>query len=64
MHVCMYVCVFAGRVLDVAASKDGLLVCSVSDDRSLKVFDVINFGKLTRLHIRISMYLEPSETAA
>ena len=30
--------------MDIAASYDGLHLCTIADDRSLKVFDVINFG--------------------
>ena len=30
--------------MDVAASYDGLYLCTIADDRSLKVFDVVNFG--------------------
>ena len=35
----------AGKVMGMSASSDGLLLCTVSDDKSLKVFDVVNFGK-------------------
>ena len=34
-----------GKVMGMSASSDGLLLCTISDDKSLKVFDVINFGK-------------------
>ena len=34
----------SGHVMDVAASYDGLYLCTIADDRSLKVFDVVNFG--------------------
>ena len=34
-----------GSICSIAASADGLLFCSVASDKSLKVFDVINFGK-------------------
>jgi peptidylprolyl isomerase domain and WD repeat-containing protein 1 len=33
-------------VTAVSASADGQLFASVSEDRSAKVFDVVNFGKL------------------
>ena len=34
-----------GKVMGMSASSDGLLLCTISDDKSLKVFDVINFGE-------------------
>lgn len=34
-----------GAVTALAATCKGNLLCSVSNDKSLKVFDVINFGK-------------------
>jgi hypothetical protein len=36
---------FAGKILDVSVSPDGLLMCTTSEDKALKVFDVINFGE-------------------
>ena len=33
-----------GHVMDMVASNDGLHLCSIADDHSLKVFDVVNFG--------------------
>jgi len=33
-----------GHIMDIASSYDGLYLCTVADDQSLKVFDVINFG--------------------
>jgi len=30
--------------MDIASSYDGLYLCTVADDQSLKVFDVVNFG--------------------
>jgi hypothetical protein len=34
--------------LDVSVSPDGLLMCTTSEDKALKVFDVINFGELMK----------------
>ncbi len=34
-----------GKILDMCVSPDGLLLCTSSDDKALKIFDVINFGK-------------------
>ena len=34
-----------GAVTDISISADGLLFASAADDKSLKVFDVVNFGK-------------------
>ena len=33
--------------MDIASSYDGLYLCTVADDRSMKVFDVVNFGMYT-----------------
>ena len=30
----------------IAASADGQIMCSTAEDKSLKVFDVVNFGEL------------------
>ena len=35
---------FSGAVIDLAMSPNGELCCTVSDDKTAKVFDVINFG--------------------
>lgn len=34
-----------GAVQDLAANSSGTFLCSVSSDKSLKVFDVVNFGR-------------------
>ena len=31
--------------MDVSVSADGLLFCTAAEDKSLKIFDVINFGE-------------------
>ena len=36
---------FSGAVIDLAMSPNGELCCTVSDDKTAKVFDVINFGE-------------------
>ena len=36
-----------GKIVDVAVSADGMLLCTTANDKSLKVFDVINFGELS-----------------
>jgi hypothetical protein len=36
-----------GAIQDLAANSSGTFLCSVSNDKSLKVFDVVNFGKVT-----------------
>lgn len=33
-----------GNVQDVAVNSSGKLLCTLSNDKSLKVFDVVNFG--------------------
>lgn len=40
----------AGKVECMAASYDGFLLATASDDKSLKIFDIINFGKPATLH--------------
>ena len=35
----------SGKIVDVSVSADGMLLCTTADDKSLKVFDVINFGE-------------------
>ena len=35
---------FTGTILDMAGSFDGEICCTIADDKTLKVFDVINFG--------------------
>ena len=34
-----------GVIHCIAASADGQIMCSTAEDKSLKVFDVVNFGK-------------------
>ena len=41
----------SGKIVDVAVSADGMLLCTTADDKSLKVFDVLNFGKYHPLHM-------------
>ena len=36
-----------GVIQCIAVSADGQLLCSTADDKSMKVFDVINFGELS-----------------
>lgn len=40
-----------GAVAGLAASADGLLLCSAGDDRALKVFDVINFDMINMMRL-------------
>ena len=35
----------SGTIQDLSASSSGELCCSVADDKTMKVFDVINFGE-------------------
>ena len=41
----MYLCYTTGAIHCIAASSDGQVMCSTAEDKSLKVFDVVNFGK-------------------
>lgn len=46
--------------MDVAASYDGLHLCTIADDHSLKVFDVVNFGMFSicpSVCLSVSTYL-------
>ena len=36
-----------GVINCISASSDGQVMCSTAEDKSLKVFDVVNFGTLT-----------------
>ena len=33
-----------GKIVSMATSADGLHLCTAAEDKSLKIFDVINFG--------------------
>lgn len=33
-----------GNIQDVGINSSGTLLCTISNDKSLKVFDVVNFG--------------------
>ena len=35
----------SGKILDMSVSPDGLLLSTTSEDKALKIFDVVNFGK-------------------
>lgn len=37
-----------GNIQDVTVNSSGSLLCTISNDKSLKVFDVVNFGKFLR----------------
>lgn len=41
-----------GKVMGMSASADGLLLCTISDDKSLKVFDVINFDMINMFKLK------------
>lgn len=34
-----------GKIMGMSVSADGQLLCSIADDKSLKIFDVVNFGE-------------------
>ena len=38
-------CGVSGGIKDISASASGELCCTVAEDKIMKVFDVINFGK-------------------
>lgn len=42
-----------GNIQDVAINASGSLLCTLSNDKSLKVFDVVNFGTAQFLKIFI-----------
>ncbi|XP_065904172.1 peptidylprolyl isomerase domain and WD repeat-containing protein 1-like [Dysidea avara] len=41
-----------GHIMDIASSYDGLYLCTVADDRSLKVFDVVNFDMINMYRLQ------------
>ena len=41
-----YIPILTGTIEDLSVSNNGELASTVSDDKSSKVFDVVNFGKL------------------
>ena len=44
-----YTLVFnTGMIHCIAASADGQIMCSTAEDKSLKVFNVVNFGELRK----------------
>ena len=44
-NVFLIVMVPEGKILDMSVSLDGLLHSTTSEDKALKIFDVVNFGK-------------------
>ena len=42
----------------IAASADGQIMCSTAEDKSLKVFDVVNFGELGKYILYIIIHKE------
>ena len=36
----------SGNIQDLAVSSNGEFCCTVSDDKTAKVFDVVNFGEI------------------
>ena len=39
-----------GVIQHIAVSDNGEFLCSIADDKSLKIFDVINFGKQLKIN--------------
>ena len=48
-----YVHIHTGKILDMSVSPDGLMLCTTSDDRALKIFDVVNFGE-SYVHVTVT----------
>ncbi len=40
-----FVLLFLGAINGLAVSNDGELACTVGDDKTAKIFDIINFGE-------------------
>nr|CAD7198218.1 unnamed protein product [Timema douglasi] len=40
-----------GPILDLSANSNGSLLCSISSDKSLKVFDVVNFDMINMMRL-------------
>jgi len=47
----MYFRAHLGAITYMAASYNGELLCTVSDDQALKVFDVINFDMINMIKL-------------
>ena len=43
MYIISLLCI-VGKIECIACSSDGFLLSTISEDKSLKIFDVINFG--------------------
>lgn len=41
-----------GKIMDMSVSSDGQLLCTTADDRSLKIFDVVNFDMINMFRLR------------
>ena len=46
LHICVFNSAWTEPIVDLASSPGGELCCSISLDKTLKVFDVVNFGKV------------------
>lgn len=44
-----------GPITEMVANYNGTLLCTVSADKSVKVFDVINFGKYYTIWYKINI---------
>ncbi|XP_071952019.1 peptidylprolyl isomerase domain and WD repeat-containing protein 1-like [Antedon mediterranea] len=40
-----------GSIVSICVSSDGLLLCTISDDKTLKVFDIINFDMINMMKL-------------
>ena len=45
ISVGIYYMRFVGSIADMSASPNGELLATVAEDKALKVFDIVNFGK-------------------
>ena len=52
----MFIFSSSGNIQDLSASDNGELCATISDDKAMKVFDVVNFGKCPFRYKIISLY--------
>lgn len=58
VHLTLVNCVdsfFSGAINGLSISSDGELACTVGDDKTAKMFDIINFGESPPNHSRFQV---------
>ncbi len=47
----------SAKIVSMATSSDGFLLATAGEDKALKIFDVINFGKCHKIHVYMHVYM-------